>query len=675
LFFIGHQYPNNPNFTKNISSKLCNPLPFRISISKKAMKKYLFILLALAIGLIPIMNGENTPAPKDQYRIEGTVTSQWGEPIADAEIKVFGRQLSTKTDKKGRFELMSPDSCVALKASKEGYLSKSIISACSGTEVTLRLTVDQDHPLSEQLEAPAEEKEMIMDSHYNKAPLRGKAMAKRDRSSGVIAPMTTRPEPAPNWNTEDYGVITENRFLKPLDNPLSTFSIDVDAAAYSNVRRFINNGQKPPRDAVRIEEMVNYFEYDLPQPKGDDPFAVDMEMADCPWSPEHKLLAINLQGKKIPYDNLPASNLVFLIDVSGSMSAANKLPLLKSSFKLLTNQLREKDRVAIVVYAGAAGTVLEPTPGNQKQEIKGALDKLQAGGSTAGGAGIQLAYKLARDNFVEGGNNRVILATDGDFNIGESSDAAMVRLIEKERESGVFLTVLGFGMGNYKDNKMQQLANKGNGNHAYIDNISEAKKVLINEFGGTMFAIAKDVKLQLEFNPAKVAGYRLIGYENRLLNKEDFNDDKKDAGELGSGHSVTALYEIIPTGVKSDFLAEVDELKYQDVKVDKSAGKDWLTLKLRYKKPDGDKSQLIETTYDKKPGSWEKTSDNFRWAAAVTEFGLMLRESEFRQQASYEQAIELARSAAGKDDNGYRHEFIRMVEVMKDMESPVTAQK
>ncbi len=640
------------------------------------MKKYLFIVLALGIALIPSMNGRNGSSPNNQYQIKGIVYNQWGTPLADATVQIHGTKSKTTTDAEGRFAIMSPDSCVALKASKEGYLSRSVISACSGEEISFRLPAD---PNSTKADEIMEESEIQYDMSQSQpiisAPSRLAGKKMRANNTMVMPPAYYSPtEPAPNWNTEDYGVINENRFLRPTDNPLSTFSIDVDAAAYSNIRRFISNGQKPPKDAVRIEEMVNYFEYDHEQPTGQDPFAVDMEMADCPWAPDHQLLAISLQGKKIPYDNLPASNLVFLIDVSGSMSAANKLPLLKSSFKLLTDQLREKDRVAIVVYAGAAGVVLEPTPGNQKQAIKGALDKLEAGGSTAGGAGIQLAYKLAQENFVEGGNNRVILATDGDFNIGESSDAAMVRLIEKERKSGVFLTVLGFGMGNYKDNKMQQLANKGNGNHAYIDNINEAKKVLISEFGGTMFAIAKDVKLQLEFNPAKVAGYRLIGYENRMLNKEDFNDDEKDAGELGSGHTVTALYEVIPKGVKSDLLADVDDLKYQDNKA-KSSSKDWITLKLRYKKPDGDKSQLIETTYSKNPVSWQKTSGNFRWAAAVTEFGLLLRESPFKQQATFKQAVELAKSAVGEDKNGYRHEFIRMVEVMQDMESPITAEK
>jgi len=410
---------------------------------------------------------------------------------------------------------------------------------------------------------------------------------------------------------------------------------------------------------------VNYFKYEYPQPEKKDPFTVNTEISDAPWNPNHKLVLIGLQGRQIPTDNLPASNLVFLIDVSGSMDEPNKLPLVKASMKLLVDQLREEDKVAMVVYAGAAGLVLSPTSGDEKTKIKDAIDRLDAGGSTAGGAGIKLAYKTARENFVKGGNNRVILFTDGDFNVGESSDDAMERLIEQERKSGVFLTVLGYGMGNYQDAKMQKLADKGNGNHAYIDGLTEAKKVLVNEFGGTLFTIAKDVKLQIEFNPAKVQGYRLIGYENRMLAKEDFNDDKKDAGELGSGHTVTALYEIIPAGVESDFLKDVDKLKYQkDVEpLSKTKYSDEImTVKLRYKAPDGDVSKLIEHPVKDEHITIAKTSDNFRFAAAVAQFGLLLRDSEFKSEASYASVISLAKKAKGNDDEGYRSEFIRLVE-------------
>jgi len=466
-----------------------------------------------------------------------------------------------------------------------------------------------------------------------------------------------------NWNTESYTSIQDNIFHNPLRDPLSTFSIDVDNASYSNIRRFLNNGQAPPKDAVRIEEMINYFNYDYDFPERDLPFTVNTEVSLAPWNTAHRLVHIGIQGKKIATDNLPASNLVFLLDVSGSMNASNKLPLLKSALSLLIDQMREQDRVSIVVYAGAAGVVLPPTSGTNKAAILSALNNLSAGGSTAGGQGIKLAYKMARENFVKGGNNRIVLATDGDFNIGASSDAEMERLIEKERESGVFLTVLGFGMGNYKDSKMEVLADKGNGNYSYIDNILEAKKVLVNEFGGTMFTIAKDVKIQVEFNPEVVQSYRLIGYVNRKLNDEDFNDDTKDAGELGSGHTVTALYEIVPVGVEPG-AGSIDPLKYQqDSKIAKGKfGSEMMTVKLRYKEPDGQKSKLISTTINDVDQAIDKTSDNFRWAAAVAEFGMLLRDSEFKGSSSYSQVVDLAKGAKGDDDHGYRAEFIRLVQ-------------
>ncbi len=465
------------------------------------------------------------------------------------------------------------------------------------------------------------------------------------------------------FNTEDYDNIVENKFLASTQNPLSTFSIDVDEAAYSNVRRYLQNGSVPPPGAVRIEEMINYFNYIYPKPKNGNPFTVITEISECPWNPQHKLVHIGLQGKEIPVDNLPPSNMVFLVDVSGSMDEPNKLPLVQASMNMLVDQLREKDKVAIVVYAGNAGLVLPSTSGINKLKIKEAIDNLEAGGSTAGGEGILLAYKTARDNFIQDGNNRIILATDGDFNIGISSDDELVRLIEKERKSGVFLSVLGYGMGNYKDNKMQQLADKGNGNHSYIDNINEARKVLVNEFGSTLFTIAKDVKIQIEFNPAKVQAYRLIGYENRVLAAEDFNDDTKDAGELGSGHTVTALYEIIPVGVKDEFIKSVDLLKYQsnDMKIVNNSG-EIMTIKLRYKKPDEEISKLITHTVIDEHIAISNTSDNFRFSAAVAEFGMLLRNSEYKQQGSYTQVINLAKSAKGTDEEGYRAEFIRLVQ-------------
>ena len=465
-------------------------------------------------------------------------------------------------------------------------------------------------------------------------------------------------------NTEDYDNIVENKFLEAIQNPLSTFSIDVDEAAYSNIRRYINNGSIPPAGAVRIEEMINYFDYSYPQPKDDDPFTVNTELSECPWSPQHRLVHIGLQGKEIPVQHLPNANIVFLIDVSGSMDEPNKLPLVKSSMKLLADQLRPDDKVAIVVYAGSAGLVLPATSGAKTTAIKEAIDQLEAGGSTAGGEGIQLAYKVARENFIKGGNNRIILATDGDFNVGVSSDDELVSLVEKERKSGVFLSVLGYGMGNYKDNKMQQLADKGNGNHSYIDNINEARKVLVSEFGSTLFTIAKDVKIQIEFNPAKVQAYRLIGYENRIMAAEDFNDDQKDAGELGSGHTVTALYEVIPAGIKSEFPGKVDALKYQPAKTmtTTTGGDELMTIKLRYKKPDGDVSKLIVHPVTDAHLALDNTSENFRFSAAVASFGMLLRNSAFKQNASFQQVIGLAKGAKGTDANGYRQEFINLVQ-------------
>jgi len=465
-----------------------------------------------------------------------------------------------------------------------------------------------------------------------------------------------------DFNTEDYDNIVENKFLAVTQNPLSTFSIDVDEAAYSNVRRFLMNGEIPPAGAVRIEEMLNYFDYTYTKPANGEPFTVNTEISDCPWNPQHRLVHIGLQGKEIPVDNLPSSNMVFLIDVSGSIVTPNKLPLVQASLKMLVDQLRENDKVAIVVYAGSAGLVLPSTNGTDKIKIKQAINELQSGGSTAGGEGIQLAYKIARENFIKGGSNRIILATDGDFNVGISSDDELVRLVEKERQSGVFLSVLGYGMGNYKDNKMQQLADKGNGNHSYIDDISEAKKVLVSEFGSTLFTIAKDVKLQIEFNPTKVQAYRLIGYENRMLASEDFNDDKKDAGELGSGHTVTALYEIIPEGVKDTFIKKVDPLKYQANLGEIGDHPEIMTIKLRYKEPDGDVSKLIEHPVLDSHLPLVSTSDNFRFSASVAEFGLLLRNSEYKQLANYSQVVSLAKTAMGNDKNGYRAEFIRLVE-------------
>ncbi len=465
-------------------------------------------------------------------------------------------------------------------------------------------------------------------------------------------------------NTELYTKIVENQFITPQVNPLSTFSIDVDKASYTNCRQMINNGSLPQPDAVRIEEFVNYFDYSYPNPTGEHPFSITTEVATCPWNSKHQLVHIGLQGKKLDYSQLAPSNLVFLIDASGSMADVNKLPLLKSSLKLLLNELSAKDKIAIVAYAGAAGLVLDATPATEKDKILDALDKLEAGGSTAGGEGILLAYKIAKQNFIANGNNRIILATDGDFNVGVSSPAELTRVVEEKRKEGVFLTVCGFGMGNYKDYTMEELSRNGNGNYFYIDQIAEAKKVFVKEMRATLFTIAKDVKLQVEFNPAKVQAYRLIGYENRMLKTEDFEDDKKDAGELGAGHTVTALYELIPVGVQSEFVKNAPKLKYQATeKTSKANTNELLTIKFRYKKPSEDVSKLMEeSVVNSEVLTLPQSSENFRFAAAVAEFGLLLRQSEFKAQASYEQATELAKGAMGKDEEGYRNEFLRLVE-------------
>lgn len=462
---------------------------------------------------------------------------------------------------------------------------------------------------------------------------------------------------------ESYAGLVENDYRNVLDEPLSTFSIDVDRASYSNIRRHLNQMQKPPKDAVRIEEMINYFDYNYAQPKDEHPFSIETEFSECPWNKEAKLLKIGLQGKKIDLEKAPANNLVFLVDVSGSMSAANKLPLLKESLKLLIQNMRTQDKMALVVYAGAAGVVQEST--NDKNKLLEALNGLEAGGSTAGGAGITLAYKIAKQNWVENGNNRVLIATDGDFNVGTSSVGDLETLIAKKRKDNIFLTLLGYGMGNYKDDKMEVLADKGNGNYAYIDNLKEAKKTLVNEMGGTLYTIAKDVKIQIEFNPVQVQSYRLVGYENRLLNKEDFNNDAKDAGELGAGHTVTALYEIVLSkGKKKDKATkEVDDLVYQKNKTTHlaSTSQDLMTLKLRYKKPKASKSILMKIPVDKASIPLDATSDNFRFAASVAGFGMLLRDSKFKNQLTYKEVLELAKGAKGEDANGYRAEYIQMV--------------
>lgn len=477
----------------------------------------------------------------------------------------------------------------------------------------------------------------------------------------------------PPFNTEAYDLIKDNGWKLASQEPLSTFSADVDTAAYSNLRRFLNTGQRMPKDAVRIEEMINYFDYEYPDPRGPHPFSVTTDVGPCPWAPDHRLLMVGLQAKRLDTSQLPPRNLVFLVDVSGSMMPANKLPLVKAALSMLVGHLGERDRVAIVVYAGASGLVLPSTPASDRSRILAAIADLTPGGSTNGAAGIELAYQIARANFVDEGVNRVVLATDGDFNVGVTDRGSLLRLIEEKREQGVALTVLGFGMGNLKDATLEQLADTGNGNYAYIDTLSEAQKVLVTEAGGTLVTVAKDVKLQVEFNPRHVAAFRLIGYENRVLAHQDFNNDAKDAGEMGVGHSVTALYELVPAGAKLPNIPSIDPLKYSafapgtvsGATADRQVSDEWLTVKLRYKQPSADVSVPFDVAVT--PRDVKQINGDLRFATAVAAFGMVLRESEYRGAASYPMALQLARISRGDDPHGHRAELIRLIELAQSL--------
>ncbi len=585
--------------------------------------------------------------------IEGTITdATTGQPLHQVSVTVEGTALSALTDlTRGRYSLTNvPAGVHTVKVVIIGYVTQE-------REVTV--TAGQTTVADFALE--------IATINLNELVATGVAGTVERRRVGarLAAACCGFSGGRVAFNTESYAHIDENDFKLVSASPLSTFSIDVDRASYANVRRFIQDGTRPPIDAVRIEEMVNYFPYEWGDVAGEHPFAVTTEVTQAPWKREHRLVRIGLHAPSVDIRHLPPGNLVFLLDVSGSMNSPDKLPLLKSAFALLVDQLRPQDRVAIVVYAGAAGLVLPSTPGNQQDRILAALEQLRAGGSTAGGEGLQLAYEIAREHYIDGGNNRIILATDGDFNVGPSSDGEMVRLIEKERESGVFLTVLGFGTGNLKDSKMEQIADHGNGNFHYVDGLLEARKVLVEEMGGTLLTLAKDVKLQIEFNPARVAGYRLIGYENRLLADEDFNDDTKDAGELGAGHTVTALYEVVPA--EADVPRVVDELRYQPRANDPPPSEfedEMLYVKVRYKDPDGEKSRLLGQAVADRSGM---PSADFRFATAVAGFGMLLRESPYAGTFTLDDVVKLAERGKGDDPRGYRGEFIRLVEATRDL--------
>ena len=566
----------------------------------------MMLVLLMAVVSLGMVNAQ-------AITVSGTVTdAKDGTPLVGCSVQIKGTTKGTVTNMNGRY---------TIQAKKGETLLFQYIGYKQERRVVKSATLDVKMKADE---LALEECVVVGYGHETRA---AKVMSTAYRA--------VCPTPGIMYdaaNAEEYGEFQENGFKSVSDAPLSTFSIDVDAASYSNMRRFINKGKLPPVDAIR-------------------------------------LVRIGLKAKEIPTDNLPASNLVFLIDVSGSMWGANRLDLVKSSLKLLVNNLRDKDKVAIVTYSGSAGVKLEATPGSDKQKIREAIDELTAGGSTAGGAGILLAYKIAKKNLISNGNNRIILCSDGDFNVGVSSAEGLEQLIEKERKSGVFLTVLGYGMGNYKDKKIQVLAEKGNGNHAYIDNLQEANRVLVGEFGATLHTVAKDVKLQVEFNPSQVQAYRLVGYESRLLKDEDFNNDAKDAGDMGAGHTVTAFYEVIPTGVKNEYVGKIDDLKYQKkekVSVKPTGSNELLTVKLRYKAPDKDVSKKMELPFVDNKGN--NVSSDFRFASAVAMFGQLLRESDFKGNASYDKVIDLAKQGLNNDDKGYRREFIRLVEAAKGLE-------
>ena len=656
---------------------------------KKSLLFFMSVAILLAFSFTHII-------PIDSGSLAGKVSDE-REPLIQAQVQLKKNGLfiaGTVTDFDGNYliENLEPGT-YDMEVSYLGYqtIKQTGVVIKSGKQTIQDLTMNPESEILDEIVVMSPRRSVKRFFGRMKSKVSGAINSSKKESQYHSTPHHSPHRPSHNhpgyiveeemedafYGNEQYGEIVENKFIDPLDEALSTFSIDVDRAGYSNMRRFIDNGVVPPQDAIRVEEMINYFDYEYEQPRGKDPLAMHTTLTDCPWNDSHHLLHIGMQGKEIDKKDLPASNLVFLIDVSGSMNSVNKLPLVKSSFKMLINNLRDIDRVAIVTYSGRAGVALESTSVKDKKKILSVVQSLGAGGSTAGAQGIRTAYQIAEDNFIDDGNNRVILATDGDFNIGINSVDDLESLIEKKRKTGVFLSVLGYGMGNYKDEKMQTLADKGNGNHAYIDNIQEARKVFVNEFGGTLFTIAKDVKLQIEFNPAHVQAYRLVGYENRLLNKEDFNDDTKDAGELGSGHVVTALYEIVLVGDKSSYAGNVDALKYQKNKKRPATkyNDELATLKFRYKKPDGDKSQLQKKLVSPKSIDLKKCSEDVRFSLAVAQFGLVLRDSDYLKDVDINNIIDLAQHSKGKDEEGYRAEFVCLVKAVKEMDSDLLSSK
>lgn len=624
------------------------------------MKKY--CMLAILLWLCHVSTA--------QALIQGTILDQdTNAPLAGAHVLVKDTQQGTVTDADGTFTLELFSGETSISVFHPNY-ERAAFLIRGDTSLQILLTPIQFGFDTLQVFDPVSYEEKV-DVVPIGAPFRQSNQQKNPLQdfnpirNHVFRPDLLAIENQGSYNTEEYNPIKEQPRHSPWDSPFSTFSIDVDHATYSNARRFINQGQKPPKESIRVEEMINYFDYAYPRPTGEMPFNLITEVSHCPWSNGRQLLHIGIKGEEIPLTETPANNLVFLLDVSGSMGDANKLPLVKQTFKLLVDQLRSVDKISIVVYAGAAGLVLPPTSGAQKDTILQALEHLKAGGSTAGGEGIRLAYAQARSSFVKTGNNRVIIATDGDFNIGPSSESDLLELIRQEAGEGVFLSVLGFGMGNYKDNKLELLSNEGDGNYAYIDNLQEGKKVFVQSLTGTLYTIAKDVKIQVEFNPALVKSYRLVGYENRALSKSDFEDDEKDAGELGAGHSVTALYELElhPQPIK---LRNKEASRYQRQMVVKTspAKKELGILHLRFKQPDKNKSEVISMPMLNQIVELDNSSTAFKFAASVAGFGLLLRESSYVDW-SYKEVKALAESALGKDPFGYRKEFLGLVDQLK----------
>jgi Ca-activated chloride channel homolog len=653
--------------------------------------------LLLATLLVPTLAAR---APEQPRRagitvVVGRVTDPRGQPIGQVSVAIGDRTANAVTDADGRYTLRVSRQAdlerVVVSFRRIGYDRRDLPLAVRGDTVRLDAQLT---PATTELSqvvvsaAPATDGAAREQAHRRGAPVQDRVATRvpvrkevAGQMSGTVGSTIWPPRPvhpgegrrpysirADSGNTEAYEHIDENAFRSPLVAPLSTFSVDVDRASYANVRRFLTGGNLPPRDAVRIEELVNYFPYADPAPDGRDPIRITTEVAAAPWNPTHDLVRIGLRARDVDMRRAPPSNLVFLVDVSGSMQGPNRLGLVKQSLALLVNELREQDRVAIVVYAGSAGLVLPSTSGGDKQRILGALESLQAGGSTAGGAGIRLAYDVARQNFLRGGNNRVILCTDGDFNVGQSSDAELVQLIEDKRREGSFLTILGFGMGNYKDQKMEKLAGAGNGNYAYIDDLLEASKMLVKEMGGTLLTVAKDVKLQVEFDPTRVQAYRLLGYEDRLLRDEDFANDVKDAGDVGAGHAVTALYEIVRAEERLDVaLPGVAPLRYQRPAAPRGRGDELLHVALRYKQPDGERSVLLTQPVRWTGGDRAAPSESMRFASAVAGFGMLLRNSPNAGSLTWPQVVALARGAKGDDPEGYRTDFIRLAEIAANL--------